>query len=315
VSSAGFYYRAFGLTIASALEIPQLPRIDVVPDEQIDVRLVLGNVDGTPVTRPGLRSGTLRSLFRYRSVNGRHVTLDCLAGADPRDIADMIVSRVMAIVIYQRGSLPLHASAVIVGAGIVAFAGASGCGKSTLAAALAARGHTVASDDMLIVRAVNGLPPGAWPGASRLKLSREVIDRLGQSPHGLPLANTQEEKFLVGRTRAADTAGQDGLPLRALFRVGQGAMAISPLRPVDAMACWPTFVRSTDLFPVAERREAIWQHWLDIIGAVPVLTLERPADLAQLPHVAALVDDFLTRIEIQSGGRCDGPANRRFDGR
>jgi hypothetical protein len=300
VSGARFYYRAFGLTITSALEIPQLPGIDPLADEEIDVRLVLGNVDGTPVTRPGLRSGTLRSLFRYRSVNGRHVTLDCLAGADPRDIADMIVSRVMAIVIYQRGNLPLHASAVIVGGGIVAFAGASGSGKSTLAAALAVRGYTVASDDMLIARAVSGLPPRAWPGATRLKLSRQTLDHLGQCPRDLPLANTQEEKFLVGSTRADDAAWQDGLPLRALFRVGQGAPAISPLRAIEATANWPTFVRHPDLFPVTERREAIWQHWLDIVGAVPVLTLGRPADLAQLPQMAALVDDFVARtIEMR----------------
>ena len=293
MSSAPFFYRAFGLAIASALEIPQLPTVD--PTADIDLRIGLGAVDPTRVTRPGLRRGTVRSLFRHQSIDGREVTIESVAGADPRDIADMIVSRVMAIVLYQRGRLPLHASAVIAGGGIVAFSGASGSGKSTLAAAMAARGHQIASDDMLAVDAFDGQPPRAWPGATRLKLSRPTLEYLGQSPDGLPLANTKEDKLLVGAARADHAAWQEGLPLRALVLLGRGAPAVTRLRPVEAMAQWRSFVRSTDLFPVAERPAAIWQQWVDLAGVVPVLALDQPGRFDELPRVAALVDEALMR--------------------
>jgi hypothetical protein len=47
--------------------------------------------------------------------------------------------------------LVLHASAVTLAGGAVAFAGPGGAGKSTLAAALASRGHPLVSDDFVAV--------------------------------------------------------------------------------------------------------------------------------------------------------------------
>src|SRR6185436_17962029 len=62
-----------------------------------------------------------------------------------------LVRSVTGAVLQQRGLLPLHASALLLGAGAIALLGPSRAGKSTLAAALARRGHPVLADDVVPV--------------------------------------------------------------------------------------------------------------------------------------------------------------------
>lgn len=65
--------------------------------------------------------------------------------------AVMLVGTVLALLLVLRGSLVLHASAVAVAGGALAFTGQSGRGKSTVAALCAAAGAAVVSDDVLLV--------------------------------------------------------------------------------------------------------------------------------------------------------------------
>ena len=67
-----------------------------------------------------------------------------------KDIALFVLGSAWGALCYQRGLIPLHASAVIVDGYIYAFTGHSGSGKSTLAAGLSAYGLDFFTDDVLI---------------------------------------------------------------------------------------------------------------------------------------------------------------------
>jgi len=293
-----FYYHAFGLDIDSELEIVQLQVGDAdQADPDRKLILQLGEVEENTLSAPGLRRALVRTQFRYEVVNGRHVTIECLPGADRRNVTDMIAGRVMTSVIYQRGLLPLHASAVSIGGGIVALCGESGTGKSTLAAALGRNGHVVVSDDLLPVKASAGQIPRAWPGASRLKLSQGVLDYLGYTDDDLPLANNQEGKFLAGQASLGGSEKsklwRDGQPLKAIIRIKRGTLAIRKLRPLEAMADWPLHLRSTDLVPVADPPDAIWQQWLNIVKQVPMLELCCGGEFSELLETAERIEKYL----------------------
>lgn len=294
-----FHYRAFGLDIDSELEIAQL-RIGDAGQADPDRKLILqlGEVEEKTISASGLRRALVRTQFRYEVVNGRHVTIECLPGADHRNVTDMIAGRVMTSVMYQRGLLPLHASAVSIGGGIVALCGESGTGKSTLAAALGRNGHVVVSDDLLPVRASAGEIPRAWPGASRLKLSQAALDYLGYTDDNLPLANNQEGKFLAGQAPPGSSEKselwRDGQPLRAIIRIKRGSsLTIRNLRPLEAMADWPLHMRSTDLVPVADPPDAIWQQWLNIVKQVPMLELSRSGEFSELLETVERIEKYL----------------------
>ncbi len=65
------------------------------------------------------------------------------------DAATYLLGPVLGLALRLRGVTCLHASAVAFGDRAVAFVGDEGAGKSTTAAALARRGHTVLSDDIV----------------------------------------------------------------------------------------------------------------------------------------------------------------------
>lgn len=62
----------------------------------------------------------------------------------------------MSMALPRRGALILHASAIAAGGQALVFAGKSGAGKSTIAAMLAAAGHPMLSDELLVIAPRDG---------------------------------------------------------------------------------------------------------------------------------------------------------------
>ncbi len=130
------------------------------------------------------------SRFLLRVPNGLHVlvedgttiTVDRPDHLTDDDVALWLLGSAWGALAYQRGHLPLHASAVVLPSGRVSgFCGPSGAGKSTLAAALAGRGRPVFADDVTtVIRPSRDGPPEAMvlAGHKTLKLWRDAAERL-----------------------------------------------------------------------------------------------------------------------------------------
>lgn len=97
-----------------------------------------------------------------------------------RDIVLFILGTAFGALCYQRGLIPIHASANVAQDGIVAFTGHSGAGKSTLAANLARRGYPFFTDDTLIFDPDDkGEGAVCFAGQKQLKLWRDAIKVTG----------------------------------------------------------------------------------------------------------------------------------------
>ena len=94
-------------------------------------------------------------------------------------VQSMIYGMLMAFALHIQGTGNLHASSVEIPGGAVAFLGDPGAGKSTMAAAFAERGHSVISDDVLVVDSSLG-DFLAQPGVSQLALSRASMNTVGR---------------------------------------------------------------------------------------------------------------------------------------
>jgi hypothetical protein len=96
--------------------------------------------------------------------------------------------------------LPLHASAIVTGRGIAAFAGHSGAGKSTTAALLSSLGYKLIADDILPISFNRNSVPGAWPYLRRLKLHHEPIVYLALTPTETVSDKLDKERYFVRPT-------------------------------------------------------------------------------------------------------------------
>ena len=82
---------------------------------------------------------------------GRSVALADAEAGVPDDLR-MALHTVAPKILALRGQFVLHASAVLLDGGLLAFCGKSGAGKTTTARALARAGATLISEDKLVVR-------------------------------------------------------------------------------------------------------------------------------------------------------------------
>jgi hypothetical protein len=112
---------------------------------------------------------------RFLIRNGNEIFVDPAPSSDEGEIRAYLLGTAFGILSHQRGIPPLHASAIDVRDGCVAFIGASGVGKSTLVAALAARAHQVIADDVCFLKLSDNGDVQAWPGVRRIRLWEDAM--------------------------------------------------------------------------------------------------------------------------------------------
>lgn len=151
----------------------------------------------------------------YYIQGGSLVIVEPAAGASELDIRGYLLGTAFAILCHQRRLLPLHACAVRMGGGTVAFLGDSGAGKSTLAAFLVERGFPLVADDVCLLDPDAAPSARVIPVAPWLKLWRTSLDALGRGEDGLSRTFNDEEKFRVP-VGGVDQAEEKRLALTAL---------------------------------------------------------------------------------------------------
>lgn len=152
--------------------------------------------------RVGLRECRVRSL----AAPGRDLLQVSGAGAfalpheedrieiDPEPVAreaaveEALLGPALALALARRGTFVLHASAVVLGEGVIGFLGESGAGKSTLARLLTSQGAALAADDLLAVTT----GPVALPHYPQLKLGEEAMAAIAALEPRYPLLGLYE---------------------------------------------------------------------------------------------------------------------------
>jgi len=136
--------------------------------------------------------------FWFRYADGTEFVLDrgatrvhgwWVAPSTLEDAVTYLLGPLLGFALRLRGVLAFHASAVLIDGRAVTLLGPSGSGKSTTAAAFAAEGFAVLSDDVVAVRVVNGVPM-AYPSYRLLRLwdesERILFGTVGQLPKLTP---------------------------------------------------------------------------------------------------------------------------------
>lgn len=134
--------------------------------------------------RPGEALIKIPDGSRLLVTQGREITYQRGPQNGDRDMVLFILGTAWGALCFQRGLIPIHASANIVDGRIIAFTGHSGAGKSTLAANLARRGLPFFTDDTLIFDPSLDEADGTraamcYAGQKRLKLWGDALETTG----------------------------------------------------------------------------------------------------------------------------------------
>jgi hypothetical protein len=298
---AAWHYVIGGLTVRSAIELPldpvaaQPPDVDVteepirsLPQAVEGKRLVAtGDDRAVRLLWPGLAGMEVEA--------GRSIRIQKDAGVSGAEVAPLVLGVGLGLAIHQRGRLVLHASAVGLPDGAVAFVGVKGAGKSTMAAALASRGHAVVTDDALPVD-LDGNAAMAWPGPAALKLWPESAAAVGRSARRLRRLHPAASKRVVGDLPATSRP----VPLRAIYALFVGdEVVIQPMRGQEAILELIRHSYAARFVPSLGATPSHFGRCARIAAEVPIFNLVRPASLDALPDVAAALEAHAAGLSQQ----------------
>lgn len=232
--------------------------------------------------------------------DGCEIVVDPLPGVQAWVLRLVILGWAFAALLHQRGLLTLHASAVAVAGGVVAFLGEKGRGKSTIAAALHARGHGIVADDMTAAQVNTSRPPMVFPGFPQLRLWPEAAAALGDDPEALSLIHPRLEKRA---RRSVQGFSSTPLPLRCIYVLEEGKIQeIKPVQPTEALV----ELKRNSYSPQLQQSVGEAWHFFQCAGVVKnvsIRSLRRPRSLPALSDLARLVEeDLFQSLERSPGG-------------
>jgi len=230
-------YIAFGLTIASSIELPPLRKSPVTT---IDVTIEYGKV-----SRDGLEKPEVVKPFSQTAANelwlhipevawfyvshGNRIVIDAEADSDLQTIRLFLLGSCLGAILHQRNCLVIHGNAIRFGDECVIFAGNSGNGKSTLAAAFYQRGYKVLADDLAVVDEQLRVQP-SYP---QLKLWHDSAKKLNIDTDQLKQIRHQINKYAYPIKKGFCTTP---LPVRALYILNTHNEESFELEPIQGVA-------------------------------------------------------------------------------
>ena len=293
-----FHYAVYGLSVASEIELPELVATDGIPCADADVEIVMAASEPLDATVEELADGLcvrgrtaqflVDGLARYTIVDGRRILIERLASstgqpADEADVRLFALGSAMGALLYQRGILPLHVSAVTTPQGTWAFTGQSGAGKSTLAAWLNTYcGQSLVTDDVL---AAHPQEDGFtfYPGPARAKLWTDALGALGMGTDGLTRDYSRADKFQM----PVATLGTGPCPplqgLLVLERAeDDGLPSLTPVNGADVFqAMLAALYRPTFALRILPRK-TLFAQAMRLARQVPVHRFRRRASLVDM---------------------------------
>jgi hypothetical protein len=205
-------------------------------------------------------------------------------------IRHLLLDQVIPLFLSVRGRLVLHASAVVVPGGAIAFLGETGQGKSTLSGSFVTQGFPLVTDDCLLLQEAGehliGHP--SYPG---LRLWPDSVAALfGQGARLCHVAHYTEKERL-GPDDGPLPFCADPAPLQRVYVLASyeeteetKAITLAPLSPREAFMELVKHTFRLDII-AQERLSEEFERVARVVALLPVCRLAFPQDLSLLPTV------------------------------
>jgi len=226
---------------------------------------------------------------------GKEILMDLAPSSYDDEVQAYLLGAVFGALCHQRGITPVHASAIDVAEGCIAFVGASGAGKSTLVATLARCGYEVFTDDACFLQLGTDGHVQAWPGINRIRLWEDARLALGFDGPDVERETCGYAKYRIPVRPLRNPARSRRLHrVYQLHRAPNGAPEVTRLQGAAAVE-----VLMQNVYPpgLAERLGYKPHTFIACTAAarhVPVFRFSRPWNVATLSQGTKILEDHLS---------------------
>lgn len=227
--------------------------------------------------------------------SGHKVWADWPENYTAEDACTYLLGPVMGFVLRLRGTVCLHASAVVVEDRAVALLGLPGAGKSTTAAAFACSGFPVLSDDVVALKD-EGPRLLVQLGYPRVNLWPDSVCRLFGSEDALPRITPTWDKRYLPLGENGHRFASNPLPLGAIYILdGRDSSLSAPvIEEVSGKEAFMTLVANTYVNYLLDQnmRRTEFDVLSRLISGIPVRRVRAPEEPSAIFALCeALADD------------------------
>jgi hypothetical protein len=288
-SDSSAHYTAYGLNIASCISCPELSPGSGTPDVIIRYGDLSQSLDTTRDKSNAYEANPDHLLFsidgvaKYMVSQGREILIDRAAKAEDSEVRLFLLGSAFGALLFQRGLLPLHGSAID-----------SGLGKSTLAGLFRNRGYRIVADDVCVVSLTEDGSPIIFSGYPQLKLGMDVAKELSDNPETLPRIHPKVEKVSL---LLQEEFCPEPLPLHRLYVLETDTNSKLNLEPLKGVEKLTAIINNTYRLGFIEGlgiKASHFEQCVAVAKQTPLTRVTRPAETFLLNELAQLLeDDFL----------------------
>jgi hypothetical protein len=283
----GGVYRMFGLRVSSALQLP-LQHASGGGDADINIRW------GTDLGSRQSGGGYFLPLPATGSIlveDETSVSVETARGARPSDLLPFLLGSAAGAIVWRRGWIALHATAVRFDDSALLFAGPRGIGKSTLAAACIDLGAELLCDDLSPI-AVNadGNPCIPGVGPRRIKLWPDAVQRFAARTELTGRVQPGLEKLEM---RAAGIAEEESVRVETMICLtdDRHAPGMRRLRGANGLSALTANLYRVYLVP-SEMRADVFHRIALLSQKLRIISVHRPEGL---DAVSALAEQLASK--------------------
>jgi hypothetical protein len=311
-------YTGFGLAISSDLSLPELA-VDLNPESVVgEVSITSSTREDWPELNPSEHSTPtvqmtpndwrleLEGIGWFRVHQGRSIYWQRWDDSvSDRDLRTFLVGSALGALMIQRGSLMLHATALVMDGKAVLLLGAPASGKSTLAWCLHQQGWQLLSSELTLID-----PQGmVWPGMQQLKLWHAAAMELDLDWKQMPVVRKGLQRFSLMPTDLS-TSNQPA-PLAVIYGITRRGKEDDKDQEEEGLRilAWPVLRQQAALLQIRnqafqprfyrgmEQEQQLFLHAAALVRSVGLHRLQLPDDVKRM-QIALKYANLLDPISL-----------------
>lgn len=290
-----YSYKAHGLTIKSEIKFPEL----MEGRAKSDVQIKYGNINYS--SKKVLSQGVFRVASHYiltkesvflnwndidicQITEGKKIIVNHETGIEDTFLRALILGPAMGILLHQRGRLVLHASAININRGAVAFMGHNGAGKSTTTFSFMNSGYPLVADDILSLEFIEGVPY-VFPGLPRIKLWPASLEIMNNELESFPIHSESRK-----RSCRVDNFFDHVLPLKHIYIIENNKKTF--LETISKQEALIELLRNSycaNIFQNSDQTTNLGDY-AKLVNTVSIKKLNMEKNLDKVPEMVRIVE-------------------------
>ncbi len=299
-----YYYKAFGINIESELPFKELEEGQANPQVKICFARVPGTLE-SPLSK-GVRFEAKKGLFllkiddvaNYLVKDGQEILIEKNnPSVAENEIRLFLLGPVMGALLFQRGLLPIHGSAIKKSGKAIIFSGIPGAGKSTLATAYLNRGDSIISDDISVININANNVPMIYPGFPQMKLWADTLQQFGSEQQTRRVLREGIQKFGIP---VKNGYFNQPLPVQKIYILGtcnQPDFIFNTLKGIDKFNALKNNTYRWQFIKGLGKAEEHFSLVSRLAEHVDVARITRPIDSFRVKELMELINNDLKHLQ------------------